>query len=790
MIFIQTAAAVSVSVQTDQSYYYKGDSIQVSGTVDTITGGTLSYGVTDGNSNLVVDGSTVINPDSSFSFNLDTSGGAWSGDGLFSVDVSFEEDTGSAGFEFINPPSFTDTVEGMKDLDGNPITQIEQGVTFEIKFSLLSTRDIDMPVSVVFQVVDQIGMRKQFTEPDIINIAGNTNTNYSVVATFTLNNVGTSTITFEVWKNLDDQINLISSPLVFNIEILAPPDADSDGIPDSEDSCVNEPETFNGFEDADGCPDEVPPADSDNDGYTTDVDCNDNDSSINPGATEIPGDGIDQDCDGVDAALPDNDNDGYTSDVDCNDNDSSINPGAEEVANDGIDQDCDGSDLVTTEPTPEPETEPQITPIPDSTPDPEADRYNEAYTGLHQTIYPKVEQPILEDFDDVQKPEPVQEKQETRLAKLQDTDDPKQLAKDSGMDYDNGKTRLLIVVDMQETTMTKIEELGQVEASSQNQIQLVIEIDKIPQLLEIEEIKNIRPVNRVIQSAGIISEGVEFVNADDVQLDGLTGKGVKVAVLDIAFDSENSKISSKIKESKSFRFDFGKMVSLKGSGSEARHGTAVAEIISDVAPDAELYLYTFSSELEFDEAALYAAKKVDLIAMSAGWTNYPTDGTSSMTKTIEKIISGGTTFVISAGNYAETHWEGTLTDSDSNGWHEFKPGDEGLSFNVDQSRVSSKVPILVYLMWEEASSGVYDLDLSLIHDDTEEVVDISANVQLGKGDAFEYIYFTPTKPGIYSLGISYEGAKHSTSIEIFSPSDRVEYATAQGSVGVPTDARG
>jgi subtilisin family serine protease len=175
--------------------------------------------------------------------------------------------------------------------------------------------------------------------------------------------------------------------------------------------------------------------------------------------------------------------------------------------------------------------------------------------------------------------------------------------------------------------------------------------------------------------------------------------------------------------------------------------------------------------------------------MSAGWTNYPTDGTSSMTKTIEKIIKGGTTFVISAGNYAETHWEGSLIDSDSNGWHEFKPGDEGLSFTVDQSRVSSKVPILVYLMWEEASSGVYDLDLSLIHDETEEVVDTSANVQLGGGDAFEYIYFTPTKPGIYSLGISYDGSKPG-SIEIFSSSDRVEYATAQGSVSVPTDAKG
>jgi subtilisin family serine protease len=343
---------------------------------------------------------------------------------------------------------------------------------------------------------------------------------------------------------------------------------------------------------------------------------------------------------------------------------------------------------------------------------------------------------------------------------------------------------------MQETTMTKIEALGLIEASSQNQVQLVIAIDKIPQLLEIEEIKNIRPVNRVIQNAAIISEGVAFVNADEVQLNGLTGKGVKIAVLDLAFDSANSKISSKVKESKSFRFDFDRTVPIKGVGSEYRHGTAVAEIISDVAPNAELYLYTFSTELEFDDAAKYAAKNADLIAMSAGWTNYPTDGSSSMTQTVEEIVKGGTPFVVSAGNYAETHWEGSLTDSDSNGWHEFKPGDEGLSFNVDQGRVSSKTPILVYLMWEESSSAVRDLDLSLIYDDTQEVVATSANVQLGKGDAFEYIYFTPPKSGIYSLGVSYEGSLPKTTIEIFSPSDRIEYATAKGSVSVPTDAKG
>ncbi|MBI4179553.1 OmpA family protein [bacterium] len=36
-------------------------------------------------------------------------------------------------------------------------------------------------------------------------------------------------------------------------------DQDNDGIPDAEDKCPAEPETLNGWKDADGCPDEVPP---------------------------------------------------------------------------------------------------------------------------------------------------------------------------------------------------------------------------------------------------------------------------------------------------------------------------------------------------------------------------------------------------------------------------------------------------------------------------------------------------------------------------------------------------
>lgn len=63
---------------------------------------------------------------------------------------------------------------------------------------------------------------------------------------------------------------LIASPNARAAFALSPPDRcvlihdrDADGIPDSEDKCPDDPENYNGFEDADGCPEDP---DSDRDG--------------------------------------------------------------------------------------------------------------------------------------------------------------------------------------------------------------------------------------------------------------------------------------------------------------------------------------------------------------------------------------------------------------------------------------------------------------------------------------------------------------------------------------------
>jgi outer membrane protein OmpA-like peptidoglycan-associated protein len=82
-------------------------------------------------------------------------------------------------------------------------------------------------------------------------------------------------------------------------------DTDGDGITGAADSCPNEPETVNGFQDADGCPDDAP--DTDGDGIADNLDkCAEEPETVNAF----------QDEDGCPDEVPDTDGDEIADNVD------------------------------------------------------------------------------------------------------------------------------------------------------------------------------------------------------------------------------------------------------------------------------------------------------------------------------------------------------------------------------------------------------------------------------------------------------------------------------------------
>lgn len=390
----------------------------------------------------------------------------------------------------------------------------------------------------------------------------------------------------------------------------------------------------------------------------------------------------------------------------------------------------------------------------------------------------------------------VKHKIDSKIHSLSKSDNPQRDAKKLGFDFKDGKTKIVIKLsDDTPEIVDYLNSFGTVDVKNGKHVQLTVNVNDLPKLSSIEGVDKIRPPFSAVQFYEELSEGVYFINADLAQFAGITGEGIKAAVLDLAF-TDNEKISDNIVQVKSFRQGIGYMP-IQGTNGEASHGTAVAEIITDVAPDVELYLYSMETDIEFITAVDEAiSQQVDIIAMSAGWPNFPTDGTSHITQKIEEAVENGIVFVVPSGNFAEKHWEGSYVDSNFNNWQEYNDSDEGLSIAVTKERITEEKPIVSYLMWDVGMADVADFEMVLV-DPLGQIVDYSANEQKTKSDTpFEYIHHIPDTEGTYSIGVLYAGdmseisKRPKASLEIFSVYDELEHAVSQSSVSVPADAEG
>ena len=390
----------------------------------------------------------------------------------------------------------------------------------------------------------------------------------------------------------------------------------------------------------------------------------------------------------------------------------------------------------------------------------------------------------------------IKHKIDSKVHSLSKSDNPQRDAKKLGFDFKDGKTKVAIKLsDDNPEIVDYLSSIGTVDVKNDKHVQLTVKVSDLPKLNSIGGIDKIRAPFPAVQFYEELSEGVYFINADLVQFAGITGEGIKAAVLDLAF-TDNKKITDNVVQVKSFRQGIG-YLPIQGNEGEASHGTAVAEIIADVAPDVELYLYSMETDIEFISAVDEAiSQEVDVIAMSAGWPNFPTDGSSHITQKIEEAVENGIVFVVPSGNFANKHWEGNFVDANSNNWHDYTESDEGLSIPITKERIAEEKPIVSYLMWDVGMGDVADFEMVLV-DPLGQIVDYSANEQKTKSDTpFEYIHHIPDTEGTYSIGVLYAGdisdisKRPKASLEIFSVNDEMEHPVTLSSVSVPADAEG
>lgn len=347
----------------------------------------------------------------------------------------------------------------------------------------------------------------------------------------------------------------------------------------------------------------------------------------------------------------------------------------------------------------------------------------------------------------------------------------------------NTKRVVFELKDCDKSHIRSLEDSGAVvEAVYEDLVQASVPVSQLQAMSDLPFVNYIRSPR--IPFKDIISEGVGVINATPIHNLGVRGKGIKIAILDVGFEGYQSKLGSELPVSgnvtvRSFRTDR----DITGGGQN--HGTAVAEIIYDVAPDAKLYLINFGYDVEFPDAVDYAiSQNVDIISMSLGWLDGPFDGTSTISAKVDSAVSGGIVWVNSAGNYAQRHWQGKFIDTDNDKIHDFAPGDENMS-------IISGGNIEIFLSWDDWPASDQDYNL-YVYNSTGYLSAFSETVQDGTQPPVEKISRN-LPPGTYNLQIRKYNATRDVNFELYIGSYDVienQYQVPSSSLSIPADAQG
>ena len=235
----------------------------------------------------------------------------------------------------------------------------------------------------------------------------------------------------------------------------------------------------------------------------------------------------------------------------------------------------------------------------------------------------------------------------------------------------------------------------------------------------------------------VATEAIEALAISPWHSAGYTGAGVKIAVFDVQWFNaaaagdelgEATTHDCELQRSCDAQMD---TLRPRYTFEEGSHGVACAEVIRDLAPDAELHLVRVNGSTTFENASAWAIRNdIDIVSMSMSFFNNSFhDGTGPLNATADTLANGGVLLVNSAGNYNGEHWIGDLDDQDRDGDLEFPWGSSYLPIELDAGSTT------VYVAWDEFNDcGDTDLD-AIVYDSDGDIVGHSDSVQDAEGDS-------------------------------------------------------
>jgi subtilisin family serine protease len=371
-----------------------------------------------------------------------------------------------------------------------------------------------------------------------------------------------------------------------------------------------------------------------------------------------------------------------------------------------------------------------------------------------------------------------------------------ELARQRGLLTAEGDVRVTLVLDTEENEplVAQLEAVGVTVASAyRDRVNVAVPLQRIKaqlqsdepgaifaQLTELEHVIAVRlPERRAPDGSVIEGEGMSIIGAGEWHQAGFTGAGLRIGILDLGFAGYHDLLGVELP-------DEATVATFGWFDDREEHGAACAEIVHEIAPDAELFFAWYDgSDAAMGEAVDWlAAQGLDIISHSAGGLIGPRDGSGWDVQLVDGLAAQGILWVNSAGNQAKAHYRGMFTDEDGDGLHEFAPGEEMLAL-YDAGCVE------IALSWEDDwEKAAQDYELFL-YDEAGDELASSKDTQSGEAgqEPVEWIMYETDGETIYAAVTAYD-TNESVWLDIFVDDAEVAHPSPAHSVSPPGDAVG
>jgi len=233
-----------------------------------------------------------------------------------------------------------------------------------------------------------------------------------------------------------------------------------------------------------------------------------------------------------------------------------------------------------------------------------------------------------------------------------------------------------------------------------------------------------------------VGQGPGVTNSDDYQINGARTNcaGMRLAVIDAEFhnltaartngDAPPTNVTTQIDRGPAGGFESG----------DGEHGTGVVEALFDHCPGAAAWrLYRIDEPADLAGVITDANNNnIQIIVMSMSYHSLGyADDTGEACAAVRQL-GNNQLFFVSAGNRADSHWQGAFNNPDNDKVHNFATNDESISVTVPDTG-----SVVFDLAWDR-TGGTHDYDLYLLDATNTTVLDRGELT----GDRYESVTWT------------------------------------------------